>query len=123
MPEYGGSASLKKYLIKTLLEFGKHIGQPGCRQAVICILAETHRDPDLHARMESDVYFPRIELIIAAFKLAEANSEFPHPSDIKILIDQLYGAVWYKVMIRFEPIDATFTRKLVNQVFVGLEAE
>lgn len=123
VPEYDGSTSLKKYLTKTLLEFGKHIGQTDCRQAAICILSETHRDPSLHARMESDVYFPRIELIIAAFKLAEANGEFPHPRDISILIDQLYGAVWYKVMIRFEKVDATFTRKLVNQVFAGLEAE
>jgi len=123
VPKYDGSTSLKKYLIKTLSEFGKHIGKTGCRQAAICILSETHRDPDLHTRMESDVYFPRIELILAAFKLAEANGEFSHPKDINILIDQLYGAVWYKVIIRFEKVDSKFTRKLVDQVFAGLEAQ
>ena len=31
------------------------------------------------------------------------------------MIDTLYGAVWYKVLIRFEKVTRTYIKKLVAQ--------
>jgi hypothetical protein len=31
------------------------------------------------------------------------------------MIDSLYGAVWYKVLIRFEKVTRTYIKKLVAQ--------
>jgi hypothetical protein len=71
--------------------------------------------------MESTIYLPRIELILDAFKAARSKDEAPAVKNVNVLIHQLYGAVWYKVMIRFEQVDASFVRKLVDQAFSGIE--
>jgi len=71
--------------------------------------------------MESTIYLPRIELILEAFKLAKSKNVAPTVKNVNVLIHQLYGAIWYKVMIRFEQVDATFVRKLVDQAFSGIE--
>jgi hypothetical protein len=86
----------------SLLALGQHIGRTDCRQVVICIISEAHRNPALHEQMESTLYFSRIELIIQAFRLTESSGMFRRPKNIDILIEQLYGAAWHKVMIRFE---------------------
>ena len=37
--------------------------------------------------------------------------------DIDVAIDELFGAVWYKVLIRFGTVDKAYIKKLVRQVF------
>ena len=118
--EYDASVPIKSYLRATLLKLGQHIGRTDCRQAVICLISEAHRNPELHQQMESTIYLPRIELILDAFKAARSKDEAPAVKNVNVLIHQLYGAVWYKVMIRFEQVDAPFVRKLVDQAFSGI---
>ena len=71
--------------------------------------------------MKSTFYVPRIKLILDAFRATSSKDEAPAVKNVNLLIHQLYGAVWYKVMIRFEQVDASFVRKLVDQAFSGIE--
>jgi AcrR family transcriptional regulator len=112
---YDGKTPLGTYLEKSLLSFGQLIGRTDCRQAAICVLAEAHRDPQLYLRMEEAIYAPRIKLIGDAFCHAQEHDLFPDHFDIDLLIDALYGAVWYKVLIRFETVTKTYVKKLVAQ--------
>ena len=118
---YDSSVPIKRYLKATLLKLGQHIGRTDCRQAMICLISEAHRNPELHQQMQSSIYQPRIELILEAFKSAKSKDEAPAVKNVNVLIHQLYGAIWYKVMIRFEQVDAAFVRKLVDQSFSGIE--
>lgn len=117
MPAYDGKIALPTYLGNSLLAFGQQIGRTDCRQAAICILAEAHRNPELYERMAEAVYLPRINLIKHAFLEAQRAGEFPNQLDVDIAIDKLYGAVWYKVLIRFETVDTKYTKSLVSQYF------
>ena len=65
--------------------------------------------------MEEAVYAPRIKLIGDAFRQARKQGLFPSHYDIDLLIDSLYGAVWYKVLIRFEKVTRPYIKKLVSQ--------
>jgi AcrR family transcriptional regulator len=112
---YDGQSPLRDYLEGSLFAFGQLLSRSDCRQAAICVLAEAHRDPQLYQRMEEAVYAPRIELIMQACRQAqEKNLLSPH-FDIDLVIDALYGAVWYKVLIRFETVTRTYIKKLVTQ--------
>ena len=62
------------------------------------------------------VYAPRIKLIADAFRRAQEQNLFPAHFDIDLLIDALYGAVWYKVLIRFEKVSKGYIKTLVDQV-------
>ena len=120
LPIYEEATPFRDYLENSLLAFGKTISRTDCRQAAICILAEAHRDPKLYQRMAEAVYQPRIAEIKKAFHHAQANQSFAANADIDVAIDALYGAVWYKVLIRFETIDAGYISQLVNQALPPL---
>ena len=115
MPVYDGQTKLPIYLGNSLLAFGQQISRTDCRQAAICILAEAHRDPALYQRMAEAVYVPRINLIKQAFKEAQAVGEFSKNINIDVAIDALYGAVWYKVLIRFETVNRNYIDALIKQ--------
>ena len=115
-PRYDVKQTVGDYLEESLYTFGRQISRTDCRQAAICVLAEAHRDPDLYQRMEEAVYAPRIKLITDAIMSAQDTGSFPRDVDINVLIDTLYGAVWYKVLIRFEKVTRAYIKKLVSQV-------
>jgi hypothetical protein len=79
------------------------------------VLAEAHRDPKLYKRMEEAIYAPRIKLIVEACRQAQKKNLFSKHFDIDLLIDALYGAVWYKVLIRFQKVTRPYIKKLVAQ--------
>jgi hypothetical protein len=120
LPVYDETTPLRNYLEASLLAFGKIISRTDCRQAAICILAEAHRDPKLYSRMAEAVYLPRIGQIRTAFREAQGQGLFPADADIDVAIDELYGAVWYKVLIRFETVSAAYIKKLVRQALPPL---
>jgi hypothetical protein len=66
------------------------------------------------------VYLPRIGQIRMAFREAQGQGLFPADADIDVAIDELYGAVWYKVLIRFETVSAAYIKKLVRQALPPL---
>ena len=121
LPDYDESVPLRQFLETSMLAFGKVISRTDCRQAAICILAEAHRDPKLYQRMAEAVYLPRIVTIRKAFQKAQDDALFAKDADIDVTIDELYGAVWYKVLIRFETIDAPYIQKLVAQALGPLK--
>lgn len=117
MPRFDPSVSLRDYLKKSLLAFGQQINRTDSRQAAICILAEAHRDPELYQRMAEAIYYPRINLIKSALCEAQKSDELPRNMNVDVTIDALYGAVWYKVLIRSEIVDRAYIETLVEQYF------
>ena len=115
MPVYDGQKKLPTYLGNSLLAFGQQISRTDCRQAAICILAEAHRDPALYQRMAEAIYVPRINLIKQAFREAQAAEEISKNINIDVAIDALYGAVWYKVLVRFETVNRNYVDALIEQ--------
>ena len=49
------------------------------------------------------------------YAYAQEQEQFPARLDVDLMIDTLYGAVWYKVLIRFEKVTRTYIKKLVAQ--------
>lgn len=119
LPNYDAATPLVTYLENSLFAFGNQIGRTDCRQAAICVLAEAHRNPKLYQRMADAVYLPRIALIKKAFKQAQGQKLFSADADIDVAIDALYGAVWYKVLIRFEKVSRPYIKNLVSQALAS----
>lgn len=116
---YDGETPLVIYLEASLLSFGQLLSRSYCKQAAICVLAEAHRDPALYKRMEEAIYAPRIKLIADACRIAQEKALLPNHFDINVIIDALYGAVWYKVLIRFEKVTETYIKNLITQTLMA----
>ena len=120
---YDGRLPIQKHLKKSLLAFGEHLGRTDCYQAVICLIAEMHRDAKLMEQSSASVLSPRLDIIYEALELGVTSEQISPKADHKIIVDQLWGGVWYKVMIRNEPVTSRFVNALVDQVFIGIVTE
>jgi AcrR family transcriptional regulator len=117
-PYDGGS--LRDFLEDSLFTFGQQMSRIDCKQAAICVLAEAHRDPMLYKKMEQAVYAPRIELIAEAFNRSRGTGELADHIDPSLAIDSLYGAVWYKILLRSDTVTRPYIKKLIDQAIQGL---
>jgi len=105
-----------------LLEFGKHLTRRDYNQAVICLLAEMHANPKLSELSRTSVFIPRLKYIHEGLDLAIKRGDILPDIDPNIVTDELYGAIWYQVMIRQEPVTTKFVGTLVDQVLAGIGA-
>ncbi|MGB1737842.1 MAG: TetR/AcrR family transcriptional regulator [Pseudomonadales bacterium] len=114
---YDGVTAIKTYLEQSLVRFGEQLARTECRQAAICLLAEAHRNPELHRLMDESVYQPRIALIKDALHRAEPQELLAPATSVDTVIDTLYGAIWYKVLIRFEDVPRQYVAEIIEQAF------
>lgn len=49
------------------------------------------------------------------------RGEIQPDCDLECVIDTLYGAMWYRLMLKHRPLTATFANTLVQQVLAGIE--
>jgi len=65
---------------------------------------------------------PRRELARAAFQDAIARKELRADANPEIILDLLYGAVYYRLFVSFRPFDPKFVDAIVDRAFHGLTA-
>lgn len=110
MREYEGKTLYRRHLERSLLELAQHLTT--YKQAALYVIADT----DTRQIYHESVYLPRITAIKSAIRLAASTGKGPLILDTDLFIDQTYGAVWYKVLIRSESVDAAYVKRLVTSV-------
>ncbi len=63
---------------------------------------------------------PRRELARKAFKRGIETGELRPEANAEIILDLLYGAVYYRLFVSFKPFPAKFVDQIVDRVFQGL---
>lgn len=63
---------------------------------------------------------PRRALARAAFQRAIAARELRPEANAEIILDLLYGAVYYRLFVSFKPFPAKFVDEIVDRTFQGL---
>ena len=110
VPEYDGKTLYRQHLERGLLELAQHLTD--YKQAAVYVIA----DPDTRSLYHESVYLPRIAAIKSSIRLAASTGKGPSILDTDLFIDQTYGAIWYKVLIRSESVDSAYVKRLVTSV-------
>lgn len=63
---------------------------------------------------------PRRELARQAFQRAISSKELRAEANAEIILDLLYGAVYYRLFVSFVPFHANFVDEIVDRAFQGL---
>src|ERR671918_464852 len=69
-----------------------------------------------------DVVPARREPMLAALERARARGEIRADADLELAVDSLHGAVFYRLLLSGEPLDAEFADRLAEQTLKGLAA-
>ena len=112
-PEVPGRSfpeALEEYLMLTVVR----LETPWWSVAIRSLVAEAQSDVALAKLVRQKVVGPRRaavrKLMIQAFKQGELATS----ADIEVLLDMLFGAMWYRLLLSHAPFDRRFVSDLVD---------
>jgi AcrR family transcriptional regulator len=97
------------------------LAQPIGGRVVAGLVADLPHDRELAERFHRDVVPARRLAMVAALERGRERGEIRADADFELAVDSLHGAVFYRLLLSGEPLDAEFTRQLAEQVLEGLE--
>ncbi len=84
------------------------------------LIADLQHDPDLAERFHRDVVPARRRAMLEALVRARQRGELRVDADLELAIDALHGAIFYRLLLSGEPLDAGFTERLAQHVLDGI---
>jgi AcrR family transcriptional regulator len=84
------------------------------------LIAEGQSEPDvLHALFNEHIR-PRRDLLAAQMDAAKTSGELDRAANPELAMDAIFGALYFRFLLRIEPLDKAYGDALVAQVFSGL---
>ncbi len=80
------------------------------------IISEGQSDPSVLQEYRDRYVSKRRAFTLEVIRQAYACGEFKRPVDPELLIDMLYGPIYYRLLLRHRPIDEQFGNDLLDHV-------
>ena len=93
--------------------FGKVIGE---------LIAEGQSDPEILRDLREQHMLPRRLVTISEIERGKAAGEFAPDVDPELLIDAIFGALYFRFLLRMAPLTDRYGQELVDQVLRGVRA-
>ncbi len=94
--------------------------RPRIRHTLTGVVFEAQNDPRLRNAFVERYMNPRRDQARAVIKRGIARGEIRANFDEGVLFDQLYGALYFRLLVSGQPLNRRFTDELVGQAFEGL---
>lgn len=92
----------------------------GYGETVSGIIAEAQSDAELAAEFRETFIGERRAIVTRILERGIARGELRHTLDIPLVIDLLYGPIWYRLLLQHAPLDDAFAEKIVEHVLEPL---
>jgi AcrR family transcriptional regulator len=96
------------------------LAEPIGGRVVAGLIADLQHDPELAERFHRNVVPARRRAMLTALERARHRGEIRAGADLQLAVDTLHGAVFYRLLLSGEPLDADFAERLTEQVIEGL---
>ncbi|MDQ2811368.1 MAG: TetR/AcrR family transcriptional regulator C-terminal ligand-binding domain-containing protein [Actinomycetota bacterium] len=83
------------------------------------LIGAAQTDPDLSKAVSTGYTAPRRALAVDLFRRARERGQLRSDVDLSMLVDQLWGACYNRLLIPDEPLNAPYVDALVENVFLG----
>lgn len=81
------------------------------------LIAEAQHDPDLQGRINRAYILPRRAGTIADIRKAQSDGSFPAEIDPEIIVDQVFGCLYFHLLTDVHPLTHAYADQLVETVF------
>jgi AcrR family transcriptional regulator len=96
------------------------LAQPTGGHVVAGLVADLQHDADLAEGFHRNVVPARREQMLAALERGRERGEIRGDADLELAVDALHGAVFYRLLLSGEPLDAAFAERLAGELLAGL---
>jgi len=84
------------------------------------LIAEAQHDADLRDRIKEAYILPRRAGTVADIRKAQTDGTFPPELDPEILVDQIFGSLYFHLLTGVRPLTHAYADELVETVFSRL---
>lgn len=103
---------IKRYLLATV----ERLRDPLWRSILCSLLAEAQYDPSTSELLRERVLAPRRAAGLALLSNAQKRQQIPDGIDHELVLDLLFGPLWYRLLFAHGPIDSEFVERLLKQL-------
>lgn len=87
---------------------------------MVSLLGEAQHDPEVRDALLQRVLLPRREVRVQAIRRAQASGLVRRDLHPHVAVDLLWGPVFYRMLVRHEPVTPGFVTELFENVLAGL---
>ena len=107
---------LEQLLISSLHELTQRSGP-----IVRGLMAEAQFDPEFGRAFREDFIAQRREVLLGLLRRGQNRGEISALTDLELIVDLIYGPMWYRLLNQHAPLDKDFAQRLLDQIFLGLD--
>jgi AcrR family transcriptional regulator len=85
-------------------------------EIVKSLMAEAQRDPAFATLFRTQFIAVRRQPILTLLSEGRAHGELAPDSNLEVLADLIYGAMWYRLLTQHAPLDDTFANDIVQAI-------
>ncbi|AVH58966.1 MULTISPECIES: TetR/AcrR family transcriptional regulator [Streptomyces] len=117
--DFAHTDDLRADLRAQLGSFVRWLTDEGAGKPVSELIGAAQMDPGVaHAWTESYL-LPRRELARVRLRAAQRDGELREDADLDVIIDQLWGACYHRLLVVRVPLDDSLVERLVDQALYG----
>ncbi len=117
--EFPDTGDVRADLITQLSAFVRWLKDEGAEKPMSELVGAAQLDPDL-ARAWSETYAqPRRELARERLRAAQRRGQLRADADLDIIVDQLWGACYHRLLVLRVPFDESIAARLVDHALHG----
>lgn len=90
-------------------------------QLMLSLVAEAQNDAEVRAALRKGLFHPRRKATAEVIREAQAAGQLRTGVSPLVAVDLLFGAVFYRGLLRGEPVTERFVRQVFEQLMAGLE--
>ncbi|NIY69367.1 TetR family transcriptional regulator [Streptomyces malaysiensis] len=121
--EFPDTGDIRADLTSQLCAFVRLLTHGNTGAAIAGLIGVAQTDPELSAAFSQHYSAPRRALALAAFEKARTRGQLRDDIDLGILVDQLWGACYNRLLIPDAPLDEDYAIALVNNALDGASAQ
>jgi hypothetical protein len=84
------------------------------------LIAEGQSDPKVLQELYDQHIGVRRAHAVVEIEKAKQSGEFSADTDAELLVDQIFGPIYYRILLRITPLDQAFGDALLDQVLGGV---
>lgn len=117
--EFPDTGDIRADLITQLEAFVRWLKESGAQAPVSQLVGAAQLDPDLAAAWSQSYAIPRRDLAVERLRIAQRQGQLREDADLHVIVDQLWGACYHRLLVLKVDFDTSLAERLVDQALYG----
>lgn len=117
------TGDIERDLTTQLRAFARLLTRTRAGRVIAELIGQAQTDADLSAALLESYSGPRRRLAVEAMERAAERGELAAEVDFEVVVDQLWGACYHRLLLPNLPITEKFASELVRNVLRGIRAQ